>query len=462
MKALAKTRLAVLAAVAVLGSAAHATMLDATVLIDRAANDRTLTVRYNGANAALIELRINGVSAATRMVDESKDNGETSFTLDTASLADGENNVEIRLYDEDGKVVGSRKTAILVDRKASGPVYLEKPANGSTVQGQIEIKLGLEKSLKNVYVSFFIDDEFKALRNFPPYSYMFDTLSVPNGWHEVQAWVVDDSNNTFKTERMRIFVANPGGNTTRNNAGGGGTVTPNNTPVKTGGAVGELKPGTTGGQSTEVPANDPTRPETSGNKIKIVTGGATGTKPVSAGAGTASGQQTLRPDAGGTPVKIGDLKPSEKINQMGHEMIAARTGPVSITHGTRLDNVGNFGVMLDGEMVAFDVSPRVEGGVPFTPFRHLLEHGGGTVEWKHELKEVEATGMGRTIWMKVGYEFAKVDGADVRFEASPFIDSSRILVPMSFLVDSLNLNVSYDPNTGHVLVTRQPSSAPKN
>jgi hypothetical protein len=92
--------------------------------------------------------------------------------------------------------------------------------------------------------------------------------------------------------------------------------------------------------------------------------------------------------------------------------------------------------------------------VPVTPFRHLFEHGGGKVRWGHQTKEIAAEGMGRSVWMQVGSVGARVDGHEVELEMAPFIESSRVMVPMSFLSDALNLNVKFDPKTGHVLVER--------
>ena len=49
---------------------AAATFIDGTVLISRAANNRTITVQYDGVNAAMIEMRVNGKSITSRVVDD--------------------------------------------------------------------------------------------------------------------------------------------------------------------------------------------------------------------------------------------------------------------------------------------------------------------------------------------------------------------------------------------------------
>ena len=209
------TKTLFLVVLAVLMGTAQAGLIDGTVLINRAANNRTITVRYDGVSAALVEMRVNGESVASRTVDAKTAGGETNFALNPAMLVDGDNSIEIRLYDGAGKLVATERTSVFVDRKPTGPVFMERPTAGSTVMGPVQLSLGLKQNLRNLYVSFFIDDEFTSLKNYPPYTYLWDTSRVTNGWHEVQAWVVDEANRTFKTEKMRVFVNNPGGRTNR-------------------------------------------------------------------------------------------------------------------------------------------------------------------------------------------------------------------------------------------------------
>ncbi len=86
---------------------------------------------------------------------------------------------------------------------------------GATVQGPVQLTVGFNKELKNTYVSFFIDNQFKSMSNTPPFGYLWDTTRDANGWHEVEAWAVDDTSVTYKTRRVKVFVNNPGGQTPR-------------------------------------------------------------------------------------------------------------------------------------------------------------------------------------------------------------------------------------------------------
>src|SRR5687768_8854286 len=110
-------RMCVLAGITVMAAIASAAEipLDAQIMIDRALNSPTVTIRYNGANAAVVEFRLNGESIGTRSVNASKASGETNFNIDLGLLKDGDNEVEIRLFDRTGKLVGSDKTNISTD-----------------------------------------------------------------------------------------------------------------------------------------------------------------------------------------------------------------------------------------------------------------------------------------------------------------------------------------------------------
>ncbi|HEY3780881.1 MAG TPA: copper amine oxidase N-terminal domain-containing protein [Fimbriimonadaceae bacterium] len=197
------------------GSLAVASIQDAKIVIDHALNSPTLTVRYNGAHVALVEMRLNGVSFGTRSTDPGQAKGETNFTIDLSSLSGGNNDVEVRLYDKGGNLVGTEKSTVAADQGAKAPVFLQMPKVGTTVQGPVQIAVGFGKELHNTYVSFFIDNQFKSMTNSAPFDYIWDTTRDANGWHDVEAWVVDDSSTTYKTSKVKLYVNNPGGNTYR-------------------------------------------------------------------------------------------------------------------------------------------------------------------------------------------------------------------------------------------------------
>jgi hypothetical protein len=546
---------------------------DSKISIDRALNSPTLTVRYSGAHAALIELRVNGTSFGTRNADPGNSKGETNFTLDLTALSNGDNEVEVRLYDKNGKLLGVEKSNVSTDDGSKSPVYLIVPKMGSTVQGPVQIDVGFGKDLHNTYVSFFIDNQFKSMTNTPPFNFMWDTTHDANGWHEVEAWVVDDMSVTYKTRRVKVYVNNPGGNTARHfNATEPINITPaapkvaapvakipiapkavpaaalpvpkaapklNLQPISSPasaplGAIAGAKAANVAGVTTTLRAATAMTPKVAAtvplsNEVRPELGAAASVKASTYSPAYATGPQILMPTGhrmalpkpvaiaakvvvplakpmaakglpalpkpvaltgviGALPPKVAAVKPRVRLTPLPKEVaakpaIVAAQKPVAIanfkpaplkistlpqtravsdvasasfirvTHGSKLPHVGAYSILMDSKVVNFDVAPRVQNGVPLTPFRHLFEQSGGKVGWEHASKTVLANGHGREIYIKIGNKLAKVNNLPIEMDLAPFIENGRTVVPLSFLKDSLDIEIDYDPVTGHVLIT---------
>jgi hypothetical protein len=488
----------VLAGLLVVAATASSAMIpeDARISIDRALNSPTLTIRYAGASAALVELRINGESVGTRSVSADKTAGETNFTIDLSQLRDGDNAVEIRLYDRSGKLVGSDRTNISTHQGNRGPVFLRAPQVGQSVQGTVEISLGFGKELRNVYVSFFVNNDFKKMTNYPPYTFQWDTTSEANGWHEIEAWAIDDSSNTYKTQKTRVFVNNPGGRTDRRGATSSDMAVRTNPMRSTVGGEAGLRDVNvrTGGEAAG--ANTTAlRPTVSGsvsaNKVNPrVANNASGQKPITTAPVVATGVKHLTPTGARTAAPVVEPPVTTKISPtttaaatattakattppvttekvattvatsastqgvtQSVQQVAAATNLVRITKGQRLPNLGSFAVVLNSQFVNFDVNPRVDEGVPMTPFRHLLEKAGGTVEWEHIEKAIKANAEGNNIFLQIGDSNATVNDLTIRLEKAPYLERGRTIVPLSFFREVLNVEIEFDKDTGHVLIT---------
>jgi len=415
----------VVAGFAITAVASQAFIFDGQISIDRALNSPTLTVRYVNANATLVELRINGESVATRTVSAARSSGETTFTLNLASLSGGDNRIEIRLYDKSGKLLATETTKVTTEA-SQGPVFLTNPKMGATLRGNVEIKVGFGRDMKNSYVSFFIDNQFKSISNVPPFEFTWDTTVAPNGWHEVEAWLVDDTSATLKTRKIRVFVENPGGSTDRPNPDrllGGGLAAPSGPAA---------------------------------NRLHVGVAGAAGTKPALLRAPIPTGLKEMIPTGNRLANQALALQTGHKLppaTVVSGIPAAAETGLVSITRGRRLPNIGAFAIVYDAHFVNFDVQPRVTDGIPLTPFRYLIEKAGGKVGWAHKLKNVSAYADGHDIFLHIGDSFAQINKQRIELERATFIDSGRTIVPLSFMRDALNVNIDYDRASGHVLIT---------
>jgi hypothetical protein len=191
------------------------------------------------------------------------------------------------------------------------------------------------------------------------------------------------------------------------------------------------------------------------NSIQTVSGEKTGMKLAGYAPTQTAGARVLSPDA---KVATGTAAPkangtAPKINVGG--VNAALTGAplLNIHKGQRLPDIGTFTIVLNSKMLDFDVNPKVVNGVPLAPIRHLIEQYGGEVSWEHATKIVKALAEGKSIRIKIGDRIALVDDNPYELEVIPYIESGRTIVPLSFVKDTLNVQVQYDPATGHVLIT---------
>jgi len=155
-----------------------------------------------------------------------------------------------------------------------------------------------------------------------------------------------------------------------------------------------------------------------------------------------------------TPAVI--VKPAVKVNTKQvvkvAQNVSTAASTIAISKGQRLPNIGSFAIVFDTTMINFDVQPRVEDGIPMTPFRHLIEKAGGSVDWENLKKAIEAKAEGKDIFLQIGSKVARINKIDVSLETAPYIDRGRTIIPLSFIKDSLNVEIEYDKATGHVLI----------
>lgn len=456
-------RLIALAGLAAIAASASALSVDPQITIDRALNSPTLAVRYAGVNATLVELCVNGESVGTREVSGARNLGETSFTLDLESLKNGDNLVEIRLYDRTGKLVAQDKTNISMARSTGrGPVYIAAPKAGASVMGPVEINVGFGEKLGKSYVSFFVDGKFHSMTNFPPFTFVWDSEKEANGWHDIEAWAIDERNETHKTGALRLFVNNPGGRTAR--VGAPAAVVPTRNVSRDLSLVGAdaglraLGVATAavrvkGAAPQGLPPAVVERMVPISNAVRAAVTGAQGVRPIVLASALAMGPKTLLPTgrrvASVTKTTATTVTPA----QATQAVTAATTALVSIVTGTKLPSLGAYLIILDGQPVRFDVPTRVENGLALAPFRALIEKAGGTIEWQHATKTARAGIDGHTVELKIGGRTARVDGQNLVLEKAPGVERGRTIVPLSFLHDALGMDVKYDKATGHVVVS---------
>ena len=469
-----------------------------------------LSVRYQGKAIVKLELWVDNVLFAEKALDLPAERGVASFMLDPAYLSAGKHTIIVKAIEADG-TTGTTRTSVTVEAPTltNLPLAIVSPANGSAVSGKVEIALRVSEQLSRVYVSLFVDRHFKTLRNFPPYTYTWDTTTVENGWHLIEALGVDEARNTYKAAPIRVLVNNPGGQTIRETRmpeavtsspdilltplGSALTVQPAEAvpyaSVRDTAPSAMTAPAARGtlGHTEAVPSPEPQRmakavappsmlgeprdsapvaePRVSVQTPAVVADGTPQPEMLSSTMAPA-GQKLVVPQmvamAPPAPQSVYEVRRGDtligiaKRHGVSPEALATVNGinnPNRVRAGDRLIIPGStFQVVFDNTRIAFDVPPRVQDGVPLAPFRQIFEHTGGWLFWYPQSRTVRAVNAEREIELRIGQTSAQVNNQTLPLELAPFIDRGRTIVPLSFVRDALDVKIHYDPKTGNLLI----------
>ena len=454
---------------------------DGQIRIIRGSTAPSFAIQFTGIKPARVEIKINGESLGAKNMDGVATKGVVPFKIDPAKLGNGENVVEAFLYDKNGNIIGHEKTVVTVRQGSTDPIFVKMPKMGQTVQGTVGIETGFGLEMKDAYVSFFVDNEFRGMKNFPPYTYLWDTTQETNGWHQLEAWSFDRSQATRKSVAVRVFVNNPGGRTERIEAPPA-PVRPEPAPAKATPAPAKATPAPakanpTPAKATPTPAKAapvkaapakaaPVNPAPVPIPIPILSdpmlepliGGLMGLQAPVLVYSEVGGYRVTTPKVP-TPAKAAPVKatptPAKATPAKATPAPAKAVGKVNVEKGTRIEAAGPYAVSVGGKKVNFDVQPRVSNGVPLTPFRHLFEAAGGEVDWDKFAKICSAKGLGHEVVIKIGDLFATVNGQTFQLEVASFIEKGRTIVPLSFVSEALNFEISYDRATNHVLILKK-------
>ncbi|CAM3492060.1 stalk domain-containing protein [Hydrogenibacillus schlegelii] len=110
-------------------------------------------------------------------------------------------------------------------------------------------------------------------------------------------------------------------------------------------------------------------------------------------------------------------------------------------------------VYVNGELLAFDVAPKVENGRTLAPIRAIAEALGLTVTWNERTREVTLANGEKTITLQIGNPTARIDGQAVALDAPPTVERGRTLVPLRFVSEALGAGVDWVPEGQVVAVT---------
>jgi len=147
------------------------------------------------------------------------------------------------------------------------------------------------------------------------------------------------------------------------------------------------------------------------------------------------------------PVKLDVAAPSGFIH---HRVMVHTAAPAT---ESLMRAKGQMKVMFNHTTLRLDRPITPQGGVMFAPLRQIFEYEGGSLTWDRKTGEVHATSGSKDIRLKIGDSTANVNNKKDKLELAPYLDEGRTMVPLSFLPMALDVNVQFDPKSGHLLIS---------
>jgi hypothetical protein len=101
-------------------------------------------------------------------------------------------------------------------------------------------------------------------------------------------------------------------------------------------------------------------------------------------------------------------------------------------------------VMIDGEEIAFSVSPSYYDGRLLVPMRTFLQALGAEISWDLQTNTVTAKRGNDIITLRINEPYAVVNGKVVKLDVPATIINGSTMVPLRFLSESLGLFVRWN------------------
>ncbi len=100
--------------------------------------------------------------------------------------------------------------------------------------------------------------------------------------------------------------------------------------------------------------------------------------------------------------------------------------------------------LLNGKEIIFDQAPVIENGTTLVPVRAILEALGLELQYDAKTKAILAKNSEIEIAMQINNKNAYIDRVQVQMEVPAKIINSRTMVPIRFLAEAMELEVSWD------------------
>lgn len=110
-------------------------------------------------------------------------------------------------------------------------------------------------------------------------------------------------------------------------------------------------------------------------------------------------------------------------------------------------------VTIDGQQIAFDVTPQLINNRTMVPLRAIFEALNATVDWNNETQTVTSTKDDTTIQLTINNPTMYVNGTPITLDSPACLINDRTLVPVRAISEAFKTNVDWDGNNSIVKIT---------
>lgn len=118
--------------------------------------------------------------------------------------------------------------------------------------------------------------------------------------------------------------------------------------------------------------------------------------------------------------------------------------------------IDNPNMSVNGDSQEVDpgrgTTPIIMSSRTVVPIRAIVESMNGTIEWDNPTQMITIKARGNTIQMWVGKTDLKINGVNKTMDVAPVIKNSRTFVPLRFVAENLNSKVDWINSTREVVI----------
>lgn len=112
----------------------------------------------------------------------------------------------------------------------------------------------------------------------------------------------------------------------------------------------------------------------------------------------------------------------------------------------------NIKVVIDGDIISFDVPPQIINGRTMVPLRGIFEYLGAEVTWDQNSQAIRSSSGNFRMFMQVGKTQAGINGSSVVLDSPPVIIDGRTLVPVRVIAEAFSSTVTWDGESKTVII----------